>query len=601
MKRSLSIAILLLFATPFVLGRQLSDAEQSSEAGESLLIDEAVRLTTEGVKSLHLDGDVQQAYRLFEEAVRLDSTYAPAKFAMAELLIENSPASAIELSRDAYLSDTTNHWYLNRYAQAVVSAGRLSEAQELYARLLELRPLDLNSYRMLAILYQRGGRVYDAIALLDTAEYRVGRNPYLVSLKQRFLLDTDQRERAISEAVTAIDESPFLPDNIVSLAELYRELGRDSLAAKRYDEALKLDSTRIETLVSLAEFYVSRGRERDYLLTLLQILKSDDMEVINKVGIVREVVSNIELYRRERVLINSLVSTLIYYHPKDVDVVEIQARHLVTLGLFEQAVLTLKSHLEDDPPQLRYYTSIIELERYLKRPDSVELYLRRAIKLFPAERDLHFEIAYLFSQRGAYDEAIERYMENLEGASDSLQSVIWGSIGDLRYRRLEQEISQDYTKTYSLKERARRMKSVYQAYDKALEALPNNIDIMNNYAYFLSENGGDLKRALAMAKEVFAVNNSNPIFIDTYAWILYKMGDIEEARVQMRRAVALDRSQNYEIALHYGVILYALGESTMAEFYWAKSRQWGASEHEIAEASKLAFANHPSTKKDKKE
>jgi tetratricopeptide (TPR) repeat protein len=65
------------------------------------------------------------------------------------------------------------------------------------------------------------------------------------------------------------------------------------------------------------------------------------------------------------------------------------------------------------------------------------------------------------------------------------------------------------------------------------------------------------------------------------AWVLYKLGRYAEAKKYMQQALSLDRQQSAELALHYGDILYALGEEFMAKTYWRKALERGADKEEI--------------------
>ena len=64
---------------------------------------------------------------------------------------------------------------------------------------------------------------------------------------------------------------------------------------------------------------------------------------------------------------------------------------------------------------------------------------------------------------------------------------------------------------------------------------PSNIDknqaksTLNNYAYYLSVRGERLGKALEMTEKSNRLSPNNPVFLDTWAWVLYKKGDFEEA------------------------------------------------------------------------
>jgi Tfp pilus assembly protein PilF len=105
--------------------------------------------------------------------------------------------------------------------------------------------------------------------------------------------------------------------------------------------------------------------------------------------------------------------------------------------------------------------------------------------------------------------------------------------------------------------------------------------VLNNYAYFLSLEGRNLERALTMVSHAIALSENNSTFLDTMAWVLYKLGRYAEAKKYMQQALSLDRSRSAELALHYGDILHALGEDFMAKTYWRKALERGAKKEEI--------------------
>lgn len=576
-----TIVVFILFSAPLVVGQRWVD--DVSESGDVLTLSEAVEYTTDGVKQLNLFDDPQSAKALFERAILSDSTYAPARYSLAQLLMYSTPDSALIHAKVAYLQDTLNPRYLAAYAQSEISNEGYEQAQDLFEKLIELQPRDINAYRVLALLYSQYQRGEDAVSLLDSAAVRVGYNPYLANLKRQILISSGQYERALEEANAIAEEMPYSIDGHLALAELYRSAKQDSMARESYKRAMEIDSMSLETLIAVADFNLNTERNySNYFKTLRLILKSKDMALDGKLTLIKELMSDRDLYRRESIAIGALITTLVIEHPHDESVVEIQAQHLVSMGMIDEALAVFKNRLSDEPPVINYYRSVIDIERYKERIDSVEYYINAAILEFPEEDSFKYELAYQLSANKRYDEAIELYKERLEGASDTVRSSLWGTIGDL-YHQIAIE-SQGDKRAFK-----RSIKSCYAAYDMALELYPENEMVLNNYAYFLCEYGGDLKRALEMSKLSVEIDGSNPTFIDTYAWLLYRLGRYEEAKVEMRRAVSLDTTQNGEIALHYGAILAALGESTMAAYYWDKALEWGVPS-EVVEASKAVAA-----------
>ena len=168
-------------------------------------------------------------------------------------------------------------------------------------------------------------------------------------------------------------------------------------------------------------------------------------------------------------------------------------------------------------------------------------------------------------------QSIGSYKKALKYAdTDSLRGAVWGYIGDV-YHQMEEAGRKD-------SERDKYRRRCFEAYDRSLHYYYDNPMVLNNYAYFISESSRDprqLDRAFAMAARAVELDGNNATLLDTYAWVLFRLGRLQEARRTMQQAISFDRSENPELYLHYGDILAALGEKFMAETYWRKALEKG--------------------------
>ena len=155
----------------------------------------------------------------------------------------------------------------------------------------------------------------------------------------------------------------------------------------------------------------------------------------------------------------------------------------------------------------------------------------------------------------------------LAGNNDQMKVQVISMMGDLKFRMKDYEASYSY-------------------YEQALKISPEDPLILNNYAYFLAEGNRDLKKALKMAEMVMATEGDNPTYIDTYAWVLYKMGKYREAQKEMLRIFEIGAEKDPELLEHMGYIKKALGKCDEAVVYWKESLEKDSSklylEKEIA-------------------
>jgi len=94
-------------------------------------------------------------------------------------------------------------------------------------------------------------------------------------------------------------------------------------------------------------------------------------------------------------------------------------------------------------------------------------------------------------------------------------------------------------------------KELYAQYERVLEIAPYDLSVLNNYAYLLATHGGDLKKAERMSLLTIQKEPNNPVYLDTYGWILHLQGQEQLAMFYLSRALqyATDETQN-EIHMH---------------------------------------------------
>ena len=78
-----------------------------------------------------------------------------------------------------------------------------------------------------------------------------------------------------------------------------------------------------------------------------------------------------------------------------------------------------------------------------------------------------------------------------------------------------------------------------EAYEQLLAADPHHVVALNNYAYLLATHNGDLQQAEQYSQQAIQREPNNPIYLDTYAWILYLRGEQSLAELYIRQAVSL--------------------------------------------------------------
>lgn len=522
------------------------------------------RRHSEAVKSLAIWQDTTKAERLWRGIIAEDSLYAPALYSLSRLKSVEAD-EVIDLARRAYEVDSSNKWYAQHYGEILVTRGDMSKALGVYRRLMALDSRDVSTYYYLARIYALRGMPYSAIAVLDSADMRLGRNSYLARIKQGLLLDLSLFDRAIAEGERLVLDVPYDVQAHIDLATAYEAAGRDSMAMQTLESAYKLDTTNIDATVALLDFYV-RQNNVERVFDLEEVLFRDDRQPFHlKIKHVNAFVDDEDFYRYHYFDVGRLIFILTTKYPTDREVVKLYTIHQIFGGRHDEAVDYMMSHLEDDNVTPDDFSLAYELATILKRRELADSVVHKAVERFPADIDIVSLAAYVKYSDGDTAGAIKVYRKALKSAKDDLtRSLLWCSIGDMYHEEADN-------------------KRAFKAYDKALEYNPENVAALNNYAYFLSLENRELERALAMSQLAITLEEGNYNYLDTYAWILHLLGRNVEAKKYMVQALALNRQQSASLMVHYADILWDLGEKFMAETYWKKALEKGYDAEELRE------------------
>ena len=552
MKKLGAILVVALFCCGFIPQHKAS-RNAAPQKGVS-------ELYTDAIKAITIYNDTLKSIRAIEAIFQQDSLYAPALNLFSR--ITKDKKRAVESAKRAYLSDTTNRYYLEDYGNALIEGAEYENATPIFSKIVQ-KSTDPNHYRILALLLGQKGRMTEALAVLDTADVRFGRIPALSKMRQFYLMKTGQTLAAEADALKDVREAPYLAENHITLAKIFAASKRDSLALVSFQRAIAVDSLAVEPWLELCEFYGERGELSAYLSAVLNLFKNEKFPLKYKIEEWVRLAENKKDYRKFYNLYDNLIKQLYILHPDNREVADQYILHLISSGETKEALRLCKRFLDPNAPKIEDFSRIIQIENHLARPDSVDHYAKLALVAFPKNLDLiqlRSNIAYMNKD---YDGAISLLNEALKVTkNDTLRSEIWGGIGDIEHSR-------------------NRVKQAYKAYEKALRLYGDNASVLNNYAYFLSLEKRDLERALTMATRANELSENNSTFLDTKAWVLYTLGRYAEAKKVMQLALSLNRSKSYEYMLHYGDILHALGEEFMAKTYWRKALEMGADAKEV--------------------
>ncbi|MDQ7758232.1 tetratricopeptide repeat protein [Xanthomonas sontii] len=106
---------------------------------------------------------------------------------------------------------------------------------------------------------------------------------------------------------------------------------------------------------------------------------------------------------------------------------------------------------------------------------------------------------------------------------------------------------------------------------KILVTDPENVAALNALGYTLADRTKRYREALQLIDRARTADPDNAAIIDSYGWVLYRLGKTQEALVQLRRAWSLVKDP--EIAAHIGQVLWEQGKHEEANKYFDEARK----------------------------
>ncbi len=106
---------------------------------------------------------------------------------------------------------------------------------------------------------------------------------------------------------------------------------------------------------------------------------------------------------------------------------------------------------------------------------------------------------------------------------------------------------------------------------RILVSTPDDVTTLNALGYTLADRTTRYKEALELIDRARVAEPGNAAIIDSYGWVLFRLGRNAEALDQLRRAYTLQKDP--DIASHLGLVLWVMGRKDEARRYFEEARK----------------------------
>ena len=471
-----------------------------------------------------------------------------------EAMLGNADA-AISHLRKAVELDPGNYWYKRRLADLYQAAGEDEMVVQMDESILQEFPDKTEVLYDLLGLYLKQEKFEKALQTLDDIEKTAGPSEQVTRTRYDILRQLARDEEAI-RALEDFNDQFTSPSILSMMGDYYLGEHRDSLALACYEESLSAQGDYVPALLGKSEVYRLGRRYDEYFATLDEFIDQESVPVEAKGMYLGNILRSLDpkIVNLHRDGFDAMVDRLLDRHPSDSVSLSAAGGYYYATGRVDKGVDCFKKSADLFPESLPQTVSCIQALAMAERWPEVR---DRSIAAFDRFQELGF-MEYLNSANyylKDYDAVIRncRYLIAREPKNDELVKSCWSQIGDMHHLMGDS-------------------KSAYKAYDKALKIDASYAPVLNNYAYYLSEEGKQLKKALAMSKKTVEAEPDNATYLDTYAWILHLLGKDKDAKPYFKHAMLYGGKDSAVILDHYAEVLYALGEFDLAQVYWSQAK-----------------------------
>ncbi len=466
----------------------------------------------------------------------------------------NQKDKALDALLRAVKGEPDNYWYRQTLASYYQTNREYDNAiavlEEMQQRFPKRNGELLSALVGLYSQTQQYDKVIDALSRLETL---IGKTEAISMEKSRNYLLMGNQEGAFGEMEALAAEYPDNSYYRVVLASIYMENGREADALPVLQEILHEEPDNGAAKIAMVQYHKQVADTVGYHAMVDSVMMASTVDDETKMKMMLQLINE----KADSTYVLQLFDRVLQQPQRSAKLGHICVQYMLMLNQPEERVRpVLLRMLETEPDHVQARLQLLSYAAKRNDLDEIIDICSKAIDYTPEVLDFYYYKAIGLYQTNRHEEALDTYRKATaqitKESNTELVSDIFTAMGDL------------YQQTGRLEE-------AYLCYDSALVYNPSNLLVLNNYAYFLSEEGRQLDKAELMSYRTIKAEPQNATYLDTYAWILYKQQRYEEALGYIEQALAADSVPSDVLYEHAGDIHYRLGDVQRALDYWKQA------------------------------
>ena len=477
----------------------------------------------------------------------------------------NDSLARVNMRRAAELQPDNDN-YLENVAETYIDQREYDRAIEAYEQLYTHHRDRSDVLELLVRLYNAKKDYHKMLSTIDRMEQADGPSEEISLMRMGIYEQQGDKKNAYRILHALTNDHPNEPSYKVMLGNWLMQHDRKSEAYNWFKSALEDDKQNEFALNSLYDYYRSMGDDTKARQLRDNILFSPQTDIKTKLSMLQQAIrENEQEQGGDSTAVLALFDKIMLATPRNAELSNLKAMYMRVKKMPQDSINAAYAHtLSFEPDNLSARLTLTQNKWEEKKWDEVVDLCDKGIQYTPEELTYYYFMALAYIQQDEDQKAYEACKRGLneidlnkaDEPERNMASDMYGIIGDMSYT------NQNYDEAFS-------------AYEKAITIYPDNIQVLNNYAYYLSQQNTQLDHAAEMSLRTLKEEPTNATYLDTYAWILFLQKRYDEAKAYVDLTLQNSKNPDKVLLEHAGDIYLMAGDKEKAVSYWKQAIEAG--------------------------
>lgn len=574
MKKTILVAIAMAVVAPLLaIGGARTGASVDMKCDTMTISADSLLKETPLFDRLYLDAVCRQivgdstASALLERCHEMRPDAAEVYYSLAHSYLKqgNDSLARVNMRRAAELQPDNDN-YLENVAETYIDQREYDRAIEAYEQLYTHHRDRSDVLELLVRLYNAKKDYHKMLSTIDRMEQADGPSEEISLMRMGIYEQQGDKKNAYRILHALTNDHPNEPSYKVMLGNWLMQHDRKSEAYNWFKSALEDDKQNEFALNSLYDYYRSMGDDTKARQLRDNILFSPQTDIKTKLSMLQQAIrENEQEQGGDSTAVLALFDKIMLATPRNAELSNLKAMYMRVKKMPQDSINAAYAHtLSFEPDNLSARLTLTQNKWEEKKWDEVVDLCDKGIQYTPEELTYYYFMALAYIQQDEDQKAYEACKRGLneidlnkaDEPERNMASDMYGIIGDMSYT------NQNYDEAFS-------------AYEKAITIYPDNIQVLNNYAYYLSQQNTQLDHAAEMSLRTLKEEPTNATYLDTYAWILFLQKRYDEAKAYVDLTLQNSKNPDKVLLEHAGDIYLMAGDKEKAVSYWKQAIEAG--------------------------